>query len=141
MAGNVVRSSTSVRLSMRLPPTMDPKKAQAIIEEKLTVDVPYNAKVTLKGGHAGSGWCMKDISPWLMDSIKKSGADFYDGKPAGSYGMGGSIPFLSELEIMYPKTQIIAFGLLGPNSNAHGPNEMINLTYAKKLTCALAHVM
>ena len=107
----------------------------------LTENVPYNAKVTIKGGHAGSGWCMKDLSPWLMDSIKKAGADFYDGKPSGSYGMGGSIPFLSELEKMYPQTEIVAFGLLGPNSNAHGPNEMINLTYAKKLTCALSHVI
>lgn len=141
MAGNVVRSSTSLRLSMRLPPNMDPKKAQAEIEKKLTTDVPYGAKVTLKGGHTGSGWCMKDLHPWLDAQIKKSGTDFFEGKPAGSYGMGGSIPFLSELEKMYPQTQIVAFGLLGPNSNAHGPNEMINLTYAKKLTCALSHVM
>ena len=84
---------------------------------------------------------MKEPSPWLGDAIKKAGSDFYDGKPSGTYGMGGSIPFLSELEIMYPETQIIAFGLLGPHSNAHGPNEMINLPYAKKLTCALTHVM
>ena len=70
MAGNVVRASTSVRISMRLPPTLDPATAQAAIEKKLTENVPYNAKVTLKGGHTGSGWCMKDISPWLMDSIK-----------------------------------------------------------------------
>jgi acetylornithine deacetylase/succinyl-diaminopimelate desuccinylase-like protein len=141
MAGNVVRASTSVRLSMRLPPKMDPAKAQAAIESKLTTDVPYGAKITLAGGHTGSGWCMNDLHPWLDASIKKAGTDFYDGKPSGSYGMGGSIPFLSELEKMYPQTQIVAFGLLGPNSNAHGPNEMINLTYAKKLTCALSHVM
>jgi acetylornithine deacetylase/succinyl-diaminopimelate desuccinylase-like protein len=141
MAGNVVRSSTSVRLSMRLPPNIDPAKAQAAIEAKLTADVPYGAKVTLRGGHTGSGWCMSVLHPWLDASIKKAGADFWDGKESGSYGMGGSIPFLSELEKMYPKTQIVAFGLLGPNSNAHGPNEMINLPFAKKLTCALSHVM
>ena len=141
MAGNVVRNSTGVRLSMRLPPNCDPAKAQAALEKALTTDVPYNAKVTLKGGHAGAGWCMKELHPWLDQAIKKAGADFYDGKETGSYGMGGSIPFLSELEKMYPQTQIVAFGLLGPNSNAHGPNEMINLTYAKKLTCSLAHVI
>lgn len=140
MAGNVVRASTSVRLSMRLPPSMDPSKAQAIMEEKLTKDVPYGAKITLHGGHAGSGWCMKVLHPYLDQAIKEAGSDFW-GKPSGSYGMGGSIPFLSELEKMYPETQIVAFGLLGPNSNAHGPNEMINLTYAKKLTCSLAHVI
>jgi acetylornithine deacetylase/succinyl-diaminopimelate desuccinylase-like protein len=140
MAGNAVRNKTGVRLSMRLPPMADPKKAEATIIEKLTTNVPYNAKVTLKSGHAGAGWCMKELQPWLTDSIQAAGVDFY-GKDAGTYGMGGSIPFLSELEKMYPETQIVAFGLLGPKSNAHGPNEMINLPYAKKLTCALAHVI
>ena len=141
MAGNVVRNKTGVRLSMRLSPVTDPKKAEEAIIKKLTTDVPYNAKVTIKSRHAGSGWCMKELAPWLDSAIKEAGPMFYDGEESGSYGMGGSIPFLSELEKMYPQTQIVAFGLLGPKSNAHGPNEMINLPYAKKLTCALAHVI
>lgn len=140
VAGNVVRPKTSVRLSMRLSPTMDPKKAEAIMLEKLTTNVPYNAKVSIHGGHTGSGWCMKSLPDWLNKSIQESGETFY-GKPVGSYGMGGSIPFLAELEKMYPQTFIVAFGVLGPNSNAHGPNEMINLTFTKKLTCSLAHIV
>lgn len=83
------------------------------MEKLLTTDVPYNATVTLSSGHAGQGWCMKVLSPWLDKAIKDAGAEFFDGKPAGSYGMGGSIPFLSELENMYPTTSIVAFGLLG----------------------------
>lgn len=58
----------------------------------------------MKGGHDGHGWCAKDYDGWLDDAIKKAGADFYDGKPTGSYGMGGSIPFLSQLETKYPDT-------------------------------------
>ena len=107
----------------------------------MTTDVPYNAKVTLKCSGTGSGWCKKDYPQYLDNSIMEAGKTFFDGKEAGTYGMGGSIPFLSELEKMYPNTSIVAFGLLGPHSNAHGPNEMIDLPYAKKLTCALAHVM
>jgi len=141
IAGNVVRPKTSVRISMRLPPTMDPHKAEKILREKLTTDVPYNAKVTLHGGHSGSGWCMKTLAPELLSAIEEAGATFYDGKKTGSYGMGGSIPFLSELEKMYPNVSIVAFGVLGPNANAHGPNEMIHLPYTKKLTCSLAHIM
>jgi len=107
----------------------------------LTENVPYNAKVTLDGGHAGNGWSMKELKPELMSSIKEAGALFYDGKETGSYGMGGSIPFLSELGKMYPTVEIVAFGVLGPEANAHGPNEMINLPYTKKLTCALSHII
>lgn len=141
LAGNAVRASTSVRISMRLSPIMAPADAEAIIRKKLTENVPYNAKVTLAGGHAGSGWCMKVLSPHLDKNIRDAGAAFFNGKPTGSYGMGGSIPFLSELGTMYPDTEIVAFGLLGPDSNAHGPNEMLHLDYAKRLTCSLAHII
>lgn len=141
MAGNAVRPSTSVRISMRLSPIMDPQKAEKIMIEKLTTDVPYNAKVSISSGHAGSGWCMKVLNPHLDQAIKDAGAAFYEGKPAGSYGMGGSIPFLCELGKMYPETEIVAFGVLGPNSNAHGPNEMIHLDYTRRLTCALSHII
>lgn len=72
--------------------------------EKLTKDVPYNAKVSISAGHAGSGWCMKVLTPELDGAIRKAGADFYNGKPTGSYGMGGSIPFLNDLGGMYPDT-------------------------------------
>ena len=140
MAGNAVRPKTSVRISMRLPPTMDPKKGEEIMIKKLTTDVPYNAEVTVHGGHCGSGWCMKELPAYLDQALKQAGQDFYD-QPTGSYGMGGSIPFLSELEKMLPTTKIIALGLIGPNSNAHGPNEMIHLTYAKRLTCSMVHIM
>lgn len=140
-AGNVVRASTSVRLSYRLPPSMDPKKATAAIKEKLTTDVPYNAKITVHDGHEGQGWCMTDPPQAVKDFISQAGKDFFDGKEAGSYGMGGSIPFLAELGKMYPNTQILALGLIGPKSNAHAPNECINLAFAKRLTCALSHMI
>ena len=140
-AGNVVRASTQVRCSLRLPPNMNPKNATEILREKLTKNVPYNCKVTLEGGHEGQGWCMKEMEPWLDTAMRNAGKDFYDGKDTGTYGMGGSIPFLAELDKMYPETTILAFGLIGPKANAHAPNECINLTYAKKLTCALSHLI
>ena len=89
----------------------------------------------------GPGWCMKELSPQVGEAINQAGADFFDGKPTGSYGEGGSIPFLKELEGIYPDTQIIAMGVGGPESNAHAPNEMIHLPYTKKVTCALAHIL
>ena len=141
IAGNVVRASTTLKLSMRLPPSANPAECEAKLIEKLTTNVPYGAKVTAKGGHMGKGWCMKDMEPWLNGCIKKAGAEFFDGNDTGTYGMGGSIPFLSELDRMYPNTFILALGLIGPKANAHAPNECINLTYAKKLTKALSHLI
>jgi acetylornithine deacetylase/succinyl-diaminopimelate desuccinylase-like protein len=140
-AGNVVRASTSLRLSMRLPPNMDANKACSVVREKLTTDVPYNCKVDIAGDHNGNGWCMKEPEAWLNEVMSTASKHFYDGKDYGSYGMGGSIPFLSQLGGLFPKTFIIALGLIGPNANAHAPNECINLEFAKKLTMAMSHIL
>jgi len=142
IAGNVVRASTSVQLSLRLPPSAPAMETEAKFIEKLTKDVPYGAKVTATSAcEPGQGWCMKDMAPWLDSAVKKAGGDFFDGNSTGTYGMGGSIPFLCELERMYPNTFILALGLIGPNANAHAPNECINLPFAKKLTKALSHLI
>lgn len=141
IAGNVVRASTSVKLSLRLPPTADPVATEAKLIEKLTTNVPHNAKVTVEGGHMGKGWCMKDMPEWFEGAVKRAGSDFFDGKNTGTYGMGGSIPFLAELNKMYPETFIVALGLIGPKANAHAPNECMCLSFAKKLTKALSHLI
>ena len=84
---------------------------------------------------------MKEPAEWLNNTMHSVGRLFYDGNDYGSYGMGGSIPFLSQLGSLYPKTFIIAFGILGPGANAHAPNENINLAYAKKFTMAVSHLL
>jgi len=140
-AGNVTRPETSLRLSMRLPPSADPKAIEALFIKRLTENVPYNAKVSIHAGHTGQGWCMKDPQPWLKEGFDFAGKTFFSGNDVKSYGLGGSIPFLAELGKMYPETGIYAMGVLGPASNAHGPNECINLDYTKRTTCALSHLI
>ena len=139
--GNVCRPSTSIKLSMRLAPNANAAQMRQEIEKKLTENVPYNCKVTLTGNHSGQGWCMKEMEPWFKEAVSQAGKEFFDGNEGKSYGMGGSIPLLSQLEEMFPNSSLIALGVIGPKANAHGPDEMINLPYAKKLTCALSHMI
>lgn len=84
---------------------------------------------------------MKEPAPWLRTAIDEAAASFFNSRPSGNFGEGGSIPFLKELERLYPETQIITLGVGGPGSNAHAANECINLAYTKKVTCALAHII
>lgn len=109
--------------------------------EKLSSNPPYNAKINLHAGHCGSGWCQKQLQGWLHNALNEAGQKFFEGKDYGSFGEGGSIPFLNELAKKYPETQIVAMGLVGPGSNIHGPNENINLVYGKKIVKTLAHVI
>ena len=95
-AGNFLRPSTTIRASLRLAPDMDCELAKQKLVNLIEKDTPYNAKVTILNTHQGNGFCMKVLEPWLKKAIAKAGQDFW-GKPSGSFGDGGSIPFLNEL--------------------------------------------
>lgn len=139
-AGNVLRPSTAVKLSVRLPPTADPTAAIEAIERRLTTDPPYDARVTVQRGSAEAGWHAPPEAPWLARAIASaSGAAF--GQPPRSLGEGGTIPFMGMLGRRFPEAQFVITGVLGPESNAHGPNEFLHLPTARKVTAAVAHIV
>jgi acetylornithine deacetylase/succinyl-diaminopimelate desuccinylase-like protein len=139
-AGNVLRPFTALQLSVRLPPTCDADGAVAAIERALTTDPPYGARVTVGAREASTGWSAPLFAPWLRDSLERASRDFF-GAPAGAHGEGGSIPFMGMLGRLYPGAQFVTTGVLGPHSNAHGPNEFLDLPTARKLTGVVARVL
>jgi acetylornithine deacetylase/succinyl-diaminopimelate desuccinylase-like protein len=139
-AGNVLRPFTSLRLSVRLPPTCDAAAALVALERTLTADPPYGARVTLTDTHAADGWNAPPFDPWLAAALDEASIASF-GEPARSFGEGGSIPFMGMLAAMFPAAQFVITGVLGPGANAHGPNEYLHLPTARKLTACLAHVL
>jgi len=136
-AGNVLRPRTSLKLSLRLPPTVDADKATDHLKAMLEADPPYGAKVAFETDPAGSGWNSPALAPWLEKALEDaSNAAF--GRPAALFGEGGSIPFMGMLGQAYPQAQFVITGVLGPASNAHGPDEFLHVPFAKKLTAAVA---
>lgn len=140
VAGNVVRNSTTLRVSIRLPPGLDSQEALAKATKMLTEDPPFGAKVELLDAMGGDGWQMKDLSEKTLTVLEDASKNFY-GKGCGYYGIGGSIPFLKVLGDKFPSTEILALGVLGPESSAHAPNETLNLPYTKKFIGALSHTL
>mmetsp|Transcript_7430 Transcript_7430/g.11189 ORF Transcript_7430/g.11189 Transcript_7430/m.11189 type:complete len:395 (+) Transcript_7430:159-1343(+) len=140
-AGNVLRPYTTATLSMRLPPNVDNKKASAALKEALEADPPYNAKVTFKINKAATGWMAPPLAPWLKDTINNASKTFYDGKPFLVIGEGGSIPFMGMLHSKFPDAQFVIAGVLGPNSNAHGPNEFMHIQMSANVTKCVAFVL
>ncbi|HWG12774.1 MAG TPA: M20/M25/M40 family metallo-hydrolase, partial [Streptosporangiaceae bacterium] len=139
-AGNVLRTATSLTLSLRTPPLADAKVAGAAVVQALTTDVPYGATVEIDDFVAENGWNAPAFAPWLsaaMDSV----SDRVFGKDYGSLGIGGSIPFMEMLGRRYPDAQIVVTGALGADSNAHVPNEWLNIAFAQQITQAVAHLL
>jgi acetylornithine deacetylase/succinyl-diaminopimelate desuccinylase-like protein len=139
-AGNVLRPYTSVKLSLRLPPTLDGKRAGDLLKDALLRDPPNGAKVTLDLEKASTGWNAPALAPWLERAIDAGSQEFF-GKPAMYMGEGGTIPFMGMLGEKFPGAQFMITGVLGPHSNAHGPNEFLHIPMGKKVTACVARVI
>ena len=139
-AGNVLRPYTALKLSMRLPPTVDGEEATLKIKETLEANPPENARISFESDHAASGWNAPDIAPWLDASLEKASQATY-GQSVMYMGEGGTIPFMAMLGDSFPRAQFMITGVLGPNSNAHGPNEFLHIPFARKLTTCVAQVI
>lgn len=139
-AGNVLRPSTAVRVSVRIPPGCDPVQAGERLKKLFETDPPYGANVVFELGQAAAGWSAPKMSPWLSESVERASQTFF-GKGVAYMGEGGSIPFMDMLGKKFPEAQFLITGVLGPNSNAHGPNEFLHIPTSEKLTCSVAHVL
>jgi len=139
-AGNVLRPYTAFKLSLRLPPLVDAAQAVQDLKTLLEDNAPYQAKVTFESGGGATGWNAPATAPWFEQALNAASQAHF-GAPCGYIGQGGTIPLMSMLSKGFPKAQMMVCGVLGPKSNAHGPNEFLHVPYAKKLTAAVAQVM
>ena len=139
-AGNVLRPETSVKLSLRLPPTANGKVCGELLKEALLRDPPNGAHVSLDLEKASTGWNAPAMAPWLEQSIDAASQAFF-GKPAMYMGEGGSIPFMGMLGEKFPGAQFMITGVLGPHSNAHGPNEFLHIPMGKRVTSCVSKVL
>jgi acetylornithine deacetylase/succinyl-diaminopimelate desuccinylase-like protein len=136
----VLRPATSLSVSLRLPPTVDPKVASLKLKQILEKDPPYGCKVTFQPNWGASGWNAPELAPWLERSLDAASNDYF-GRPVVYMGEGGTIPFMAMLGERFPKSQFLITGVLGPHANAHGPNEFLHIPTGKKVTCCVANVI
>jgi acetylornithine deacetylase/succinyl-diaminopimelate desuccinylase-like protein len=139
-AGNVLLPSTVAKLSLRLPPTLDAETASNIVRALLEKDPPYGAQVAYEPGSNAVGWHAPALSPWLEQSLAHASMTAF-GAPPAFMGEGGTIPFMAMLGEKFPQAQFVVTGVLGPNSNAHGPNEFLHIPTGKRVSVVIAQVL
>jgi acetylornithine deacetylase/succinyl-diaminopimelate desuccinylase-like protein len=129
-----------LKLSLRLPPLIDGGKAARSLKQLLERDPPHKAGVAFDYDSAATGWNAPSAAPWLATALDAASGQLW-GKSAAYMGEGGTIPFMAMLNEKFPRAQLLVTGVLGPKSNAHGPNEFIDIGFAKKITAATAMVI
>ncbi len=138
--GNVLLPYSTAKISLRLPPTCDAEKATAAVKRTLEQSVPYGGEVEFDAEPGQDGWNAPVLSPWLKESLDHASGEAF-GRGVAFMGEGGSIPFMAMLGEKYPRTQFVVTGVLGPHSNAHGPNEFLHIPTAKKVSACVASVL
>lgn len=138
--GNVLRPCTTAKISLRLPPTVDAASAKAALESVLSAEPPSGARVEVRVDGAADGWAAPPMDGWVDQAFTRASEELF-GTPPGSFGEGGTIPFLAMLTERYPGVPLVATGVLGPGSNAHGPNEFLHLPMAEAVTVATARLV
>ena len=138
--GNVLRPRTAASLSFRLPPGLDPEPGLAALREVLTADVPHGAEVRVEVRESAAGWEAPEPAPWLTAALDDASTAAF-GMDARYIGEGGSIPFMGMLGSRFPDAQFVVTGVMGPGSNAHGPDEFLDIGMAKGVTVAIAEVL
>jgi acetylornithine deacetylase/succinyl-diaminopimelate desuccinylase-like protein len=139
-AGNTLLPRLAAKLSVRLAPTADPARAAAALSKVLEADPPYGARVRFEPTMTGAGWDAPPLEGWLSESVQHASRQVF-GRDAMFLGTGGGIPFIGMLAQRFPSTQFLVTGVLGPKSNAHGPNEFLHLDYAQRLTACVSLVL
>jgi acetylornithine deacetylase/succinyl-diaminopimelate desuccinylase-like protein len=139
-AGNVLRPSTALRLSMRIPPRCEPEAAARALAAVLEADPPLGARVAVDHLEWAPGWDAPPTAPWLAEAVTSASTAAF-GAPPASMGEGGTIPFMGMLGERFPAAQFLVIGVLGPGSNAHGPNEFLHVPMARGITAAVAQVL
>ncbi len=139
-AGNVLRPYTAFKLSLRLPPLVDAAASVQQLKALLEDNAPYQARVTFEGAGTASGWNAPAITPWFERALDDASRAHF-GAGVGYIGQGGTIPLMNMLSQGFPTAQMMVCGVLGPRSNAHGPNEFLHVPYAKRLTASVAEVI
>jgi acetylornithine deacetylase/succinyl-diaminopimelate desuccinylase-like protein len=140
VAGNVLRPSTTLKLSLRIPPTADPSAVAEDVRTTLLTDPPYGARITVSQSSSGPGWNAPPFAPWLTAALDDASTAAF-GQPARMFGEGGSIPFMGMLGERFPDAQFVITGVLGPDANAHGPNEYLHVPTARRVTLAIAELL
>jgi acetylornithine deacetylase/succinyl-diaminopimelate desuccinylase-like protein len=139
-AGNVLLPFTAAKLTLRLPPTLDGPRAVELVGKLLEADPPYGARIRFDGKESSTGWNAPALAPWLGRSLADAAEAAFHAPPA-YMGEGGTIPFMAMLGEKFPHAQFVVTGVLGPQSNAHGPNEFLHIPTAKRLSAVIARVL
>ena len=132
-SGNVSVGKITTRVSVRIPPGVDPDTVATEFKRIFEENPPYGAKVTYEFQSGDWGWMAKPFTPGMAKRLSQTTQSIFGTEP-GLLGVGASIPFVQIMVQHFPKAEHILTGVLSQASHAHGPNENMSVRKVKRIT-------
>ena len=129
-ASNTLVPSVAVRVSARIAPGQSAADAFTVLEKHLRENAPFGAVIEIDDVDRGDPFLV-DTSGWAVAEAKQAMELAWGVAPVET-GIGGSIPFISDLVELFPSAEILVTGVEDPDSRAHSPNESLHLGVFKR---------
>lgn len=139
-ASALIRPSTSLFLSFRIPPRVNAREAFEAVRATLLADPPCGAEIEIDNVRYEEGFETPPLSTWFEKAWRESSLALFSSEPASLFE-GASIGTLGRFRRTFPRSDFLTTGALLPGANAHAPDESLDLGYAAKLTEAVAHMI
>ena len=125
LSSNTLVPSVKAKLSLRIAPGDDPERALEALKGHILANNTLGAEITFGAVELGKPFSL-GVSGWAKTLAEQS-LSLAFGEKSVDIGIGGSIPFIAELERVFPKAQVLVTGVEDPDSRAHSPNESLHL--------------
>jgi acetylornithine deacetylase/succinyl-diaminopimelate desuccinylase-like protein len=125
LSSNTLVPSVRAKLSLRIAPGDDPERALEALKGHILAHNTLGAEITFGAVELGKPFSLGE-SGWAKTLAEQS-LSLAFGEKSVDIGIGGSIPFIAELERVFPKAQVLVTGVEDPDSRAHSPNESLHL--------------
>jgi acetylornithine deacetylase/succinyl-diaminopimelate desuccinylase-like protein len=138
-AVNVLVPVARAKVSMRVAPGDDAKRAQEALRRHLETHVPWGAEVTVTPGECAQPYAVAAEGP-VYDAARSAFAEAWRHEPV-DIGIGGSIPFIAAFNEAFPDAAILVTGVEDPDAGAHGTNESLHLAEFERACVAEAFLL
>ncbi|KAE8764440.1 dipeptidase [Georgenia thermotolerans] len=135
-SSNTIAPVCRAKLSMRIAPGQDPAEAERLLHDHLVAHAPFGAQVSVTPGERGQAFDAAEDT----EEMRSARWAFHQawGREPVDIGVGGSIPFISELQEVFPEAKILVTGVEDPDSRAHSEDESVHLGELEKVVLAEA---
>jgi acetylornithine deacetylase/succinyl-diaminopimelate desuccinylase-like protein len=134
VSSNTLVPSIRAKLSLRIAPGQQPREALEALKTHILANNPTGAQIAFGAVELGKPFRLGE-SGWAKDLAARALRAAY-GLESVDIGIGGSIPFIADLEEVFPGVQVLVTGVEDPDSRAHSPNESLDIETLRKAIIA-----